>query len=231
MSCKNDYQATVPHTVYILIQNFKSELSELIFDKFTITKVSNGNYEEYEEVFTSGLYRNLSQYIIKREYKKIPPLPTGMSKDFDTSGFGNIPYESEDLIFLLRLFKEGDIVFKKQVIKKHDGKQFSQYKYPMVFSEYHSPEYYEMSDDDIPKFNKFFSDAPHWKGWNSSWFKISKNYFLWGSSKEFHPGRNDERILDYMISLEAVLKMSLYQEGLGNALWKSLRLRENKDQT
>lgn len=106
-------------------------------------------------------------------------------------------------MLLLRLFKARDIVFVAQVVRTQDN-IFRQYKYPMAFSNYHSRSLYEMSEPEIPKFNEFFTEATKWPGWNAPWFNnVARRYFLWGGSKEFYPGRDNERILDYMIALEA----------------------------
>jgi hypothetical protein len=130
----------------------------------------------------------------------VPSLPEG-EKDY--SGLGRIPEDSEDLMLLLRLFKTGGLVFVEQDIKQPLGNPLRQYEYPMVFSKFHSPHRYRMSEEEIPSFKAFYKEAPKWPGWGSEWFKIARRYFLWGGSKEFHPGRDNERILDYMIALEA----------------------------
>jgi len=187
------------YTVYILIQNFESGSKKLFFDdKLSITRIDNRNYDELKAVFRS--VNRIGQHFIERWYDDLPSLPEG---DEDVSGLGRIPYDSEDLMLLLRLFKAGDIVFVAQVIRTPTGDLLSQYRYPMAFSGYHSPFHYKMSEDEIPIFNEFYRQAPKWPGWDSEWFKIARRYFLWGGSKEFHPGRDNERILDYMIALEA----------------------------
>jgi hypothetical protein len=170
----------------------------LVFDKFSITRIDNSNYEELGAIFES--VNRFGQHFIERRYDEVPSLPEG---EEDFSGLGRIPYDSEDLMLLLRLFKTGDIVFMAQIIKRPDGDPLRQYQYPMVFSQYHSPQHYKMSEEEIPIFNAFYVEAAKWPGWHSEWFKIAKRYFLWGGSKEFYPGRDNERILDYMIALEA----------------------------
>lgn len=192
------------YTAYILILNFKSELEELSFDNFVISKVTDRNYDEYKEIFTANVYRNANQYVIKRIFTSPLPLPEDISSDsVDLTGV--IPYTQEDLMFLLRLYKGGDIVFIEQIIVTPAGTCLAQFKYPMVFSYYHSTFYYEISGTEIPALNTFINETPYLPGWNSKWLKIAKRYFLWGGSKEFYPERDNERILDYMIALESVL--------------------------
>jgi hypothetical protein len=188
------------YTAYILIQNVESKSKELVFDKFRIKRIDNSNLDECKEIFRPFLVARVGQHFIERQYKEVPRLPEG---EEDFSGLGRIPDDSDDLMLLLRLFKVGNIVFMAQVIKTPSGDLLSQYRYPMAFSSHRSPSHYKMSDDEIPVFDKFFGQAPRWSGWHSEWFKIARRYFLWGGSKEFHPGRDNERILDYMIALEA----------------------------
>lgn len=193
--CKSDL-----YTAYILIQNFESKLTELQFDKFSITRIDNRNYERLKEIFKSTFLKRQGQHFIERRYIELP----GLTEDYeDPSGLGRIPYDSEDLMLLLRLFKTGDIVFVSAAVSTPENGLLSQYQYPMAFSIYRSPFHYKISEEDIPLFNEFFEDVPKWLGWNSSWFKIARRHFLWGGSKRFHPSRDTERILDYMISLEA----------------------------
>ena len=184
------------YTVYILMQNFESPLNKLVFDEFNITKIDMENIEKLKNVFL-GMFVYSGQHFIKRRYDKLPEL------DKDDSGLGRIPDDSEDLMLLLRLFKPGNLVFVAQVVQVPEGEFLRQYPYPMAFSTYRSPFHYRMSVEEVGLFNEFFREAPKWPGWNAPWFQVVRRYFLWGGSKEFHPGRDNERVLDYMIALEA----------------------------
>lgn len=188
------------YTTYILIQNFETKSKDLIFDKFRISRIDNSNWEKYKAMFRPVFVKRVGQHFIERQYEEVPKL---LKDEEDTSGLGRIPYDSEDLMLLLRLFRAGDIVFIDQAIETSEGDLLSQYQYPMAFSEYHSPYHYRMSEEDVTTFNVFYAKVPKWPGWGSEWFKIARRYFLWGGSKEFHPGRDNERVLDYMIALEA----------------------------
>jgi hypothetical protein len=188
------------YTAYILIQNFETKSKDLVFNKFRISRIDNSNWNKYKEMFRPVFVKKVGQYFIERHYEEVPKLP---KDEEDTSGLGRIPYDSEDLMLLLRLFRAGDIVFIGQAIETSEGNLLSQYQYPMAFSEYHSPYHYRMSEEDVTTFNVFYAKVPKWPGWGSEWFKIARRYFLWGGAKEFHPGRDNERVLDYMIALEA----------------------------
>ncbi len=189
------------YTAYILIQNIETRSKQLVFSKFRIKEIDNSNWGKCKELFKPVFVKRVGQHFIERRYKEVPSLPQG---EEDFSGLGRIPYDSEDLMLLLRLFKVGDIVYAAGAVETPEGKLLSQYQYPMVFSQYHSQYHYKMTEEEIPAFDGFFEQAPRWEGWYSEWFKIARRYFLWGGSKEFHPGRDNERILDYMIALEAL---------------------------
>jgi hypothetical protein len=188
------------YTTYILIKNFESESKKLVFDEFSITKIDNSNYDELKGIFKSVCVYRFGQHFIERRYSEVPSLPEG---EDDESGLGRILYNSEDLMLLLRLFKVGDLAFVAQTIKRPNGDCESQYPYPRAFSTYTSPFHYRMTEEEIPAFNAFYVEAAKWRGWDSEWFKIARRYFLWGGSKEFHPGRDNERILDHVMALEA----------------------------
>ena len=188
------------YTAYILIQNVELKSSKLLFDKFSIRRIDNSNWEQLKDIFKLNAVKKVGQCFIERRYDKLARPP---KDSIDDSGLGRIPYDSEDLMVLMRLFKGGDIVFVAQAFRTPISDTLSQYPYPRAFSSYRSSFHYKMSEVEIPLFNEFFKEVRKWPGWNSSWFKIARRYFLWGGSKEFRPGRDNERILDYMIALEA----------------------------
>jgi hypothetical protein len=188
------------YVAYILIQNFESKSEELAFEKFRIKRIDNSNWNEMKSIFRPIFVKRFGHHFVERRYDKVPKLPEDQE---DVSALGHIPYDSEDLMLLLRLFKAGDIVYMAGVVETPEGDLLSQYQYPMAFSQYHSPYHYRMSEQEIPAFNAFCEESAKWPGWDSEWFKLARRYFLWGGAKEFHPGRDNERILDYMIALEA----------------------------
>ncbi len=73
--------------------------------------MSYSNWEQVKQKFPGcHVYHDGSHYYIQRNYKDVPPRPD------DCIGLGNIPYESEDLMLLLRLYKPENISFLAQVI-------------------------------------------------------------------------------------------------------------------
>jgi len=150
-----------------------------------------------------GCKVSYGDYYIKRDYIETPQL-------YDQYGRWMIPYDSEDLMLLLRLFKPGNINFVEQVFHTPDGTWY-QRPYPQVFSELHSSPRYTLRMEECASFDTFFANTPTWPGWKSAWFKVSRRYFLWGSSKEFNIARERsenwelERILDFYTALEAAL--------------------------
>ena len=173
------------------MQNIETEKDSIVFPDFQIHRVTSRKYNHYKEIFHNGLYRNGDQYVLERDY--------------NTSSLEIISTQSEDLMFLLRLFKKGDLVFIQQMINGKDDDLLSQYPYPIVFSNYHSPHHYKISSCDTVAFDGFSKKLLSSSGWGAPWFQIARRFFLWGTTKEFFAGRDDERILDYMIALEALL--------------------------
>jgi hypothetical protein len=200
---KMDHQ--FPYSANILITNFHSDAETLQFQHFSIHKVTYRNWEQAKQKFPGcQVYHNGAHYYIQRNYEEVPPRPN------DYVGLGGIPYESEDLMLSLRLFKPENISFIWHVIQTPNG-PLRQYPYPQVFSELHSLPHYTLKAEECASFDTFFTDAPTWPGWKSAWFNVSHRYFLWGSSKEFNIGREHiedwelERILDYYTALEAAI--------------------------
>ncbi len=197
----------MPYSSLILLHNLDTDAEELAFAGYVIRPVTDANWENLKKIFSWTVVFRSGQHYMRRDYEAVPPSP----EDDDPSGFGAIPYDSEDAMLLLRLFKPGDLVFLAQVIKGPDGQTYSQYRYPQVFSSYHSPFPYSLRAPECSELDLFCREAPTWAGWRSPWFKMARRYFLWGSSKELNiqRARRDqwelERILDFFIALEAAL--------------------------
>lgn len=191
------------NTAYILIDNFKSSLPILAFKQFNIIKIDNSNIEDYRDIVYYA-HVLLGQYVIEVPHCGKTPISDQASLNSNEC-LENDTLNSEDLLLLLRLYKEGDLIFIAHQ-KTNENESIVMLPYPMVFAHPFPPfTYYCLDMADIPKLNMFFAEVPTWQGWKSPWFNIAKHYFLWGGSKEFIPGCNNERILDYMIVLEAML--------------------------
>src|SRR6266851_2739208 len=193
------------YSVNILITNFASNIETLSFQNFSIQKVTFRNWEQVKQRFPGyQLFHNDTQHYIQRDYSTILPHPA------DQVGLGSIPFDSEDLMLLLRLFKSGDICFLGQVVHTPEGPR-NQYRYPQVFSGFPYSSLYTLKAEESASFDAFCADALTWPGWQSVWFKVSRRCFLWGSSKEFNVTRERiedwelERTLDFCTALEAAI--------------------------
>jgi len=189
------------YTVYILTQNIETKEKKLGCRQFSITEVDQDNLTEYRDLFGNlPVYKG--EHVIERRHETVPELHDNVD---DFAGLDRIARDSEDFMLLLRLFRAGDIVFVGQVIMTPEDGLASQVPYPMCFSNYPSAFTYQILEGELSQFDVLFSEARKWHGWGSSWFGVARNYFLWGGSKWFHPERANERVLDYMIALEAAL--------------------------
>jgi hypothetical protein len=193
------------YSANILIANFASNVEILRFQNFSIQKVTFRNWEQVKQKFPGyQVFHNDTHHYIQRDYGELLPHPE------DRGGLGSIPFDSEDLMLLLRLFKPGDICFVGQVVHTPAGPR-NQYRYPQVFSEVPYSSLYTLQAKESAFFDAFCAAALTWPGWKSVWFKVSRRYFLWGSSKEFNVTRERigdwelERILDFYIALEAAI--------------------------
>ena len=108
-----------------VVHNFTSsvEVSVLEFGEFTLRRIEASNYETYRNVFTSGdVFQN--DWVYRREYPDLvfsAPLLSGPVK--------RIPQDTEDILFLLRLYKVGDIGFHNQIVRSPGGTRLEQAAY------------------------------------------------------------------------------------------------------
>src|SRR5262245_66659180 len=89
------------YSANILIANFESDVETVRFQNFAIYKVTDKNLESVRkklpgyQVYHTGP----RHHYIQRDYAQVPSHPR------DQVGLGSIPFDSEDLMLLLRLFK------------------------------------------------------------------------------------------------------------------------------
>jgi hypothetical protein len=191
--------------VLILLENFVSDQSEVYFSDFKIRQITSSNWDTVKEWFSpTFVSRQGDDYYLHRT-APIHEHPQNLA------GLGSLPFESEDLMLLFRLFRSGDLRFNAQLFRDPRGNALRQYAYPLVISECPSLQKYHFEAKDVPAFQKFAEEMQQSPGWSAPWFRASRRYFLWGGSKEFNFARDDpatwdlERVLDYMIALEAAL--------------------------
>jgi hypothetical protein len=118
---------------FILVRNLESGAESLDFGEFT-TNLVGLRFKELREVFSSEDV-NQEDWILEKSYKQLAPGPPG-------SAVGGIPDDIEDILFLLRLYKPGDISFVKQAIVQPNGKTSLQFPYRAMndLNSYSSPE-------------------------------------------------------------------------------------------
>jgi hypothetical protein len=117
----------------------------------------------------------------------------------------------------------GDVVFFDHTLQQPSGQTLS--KYPeRIISDYFSTSHYVLSQSDLEDWNRFAQRLMGKPAWNSTWFGIARRFFLYGGSKEFNADYDQvDRIIDYMIALEAVL----VPEGDGGFLKRRVQKRGN----
>jgi hypothetical protein len=137
--------------------------------------------------------------------------------------FARVYQDLEDTLLLLRLFRVGDVVFFDHTLQQPSGQTLS--KYPeRIISDYFSTSHYVLSQSDLEDWNRFAQRLMGKPAWNSTWFGIARRFFLYGGSKEFNADYDQvDRIIDYMIALEAVL----VPEGDGGFLKRRVQKRGN----
>lgn len=184
------------YTAFVLVKNLTSNSNELNFSEFKLTKIRYGDVDALKKaqaVFSVGipLY---DDWIYERHYNNVKAHPLEI-----------IPIDVEDILFLLRLFKLGDLVFVKHCVREEDGNMLRQLPY-RVMSDIHPFCEYELRQAECSTFDEFASEIMSQKNWGETWFKTARRFFLYGSSKEFNPKIKEvDRIVDYMIALESIL--------------------------
>lgn len=229
----------MPTTILrILARNFESDAfkrsrlelalpSKLQFSDFSVEYLHQGNSRrlEYARQFFKGA--QFEECLIERHYQSIPPLSQ------DWTGFGAIPNEPEDLLFLLRLFQPGDLAFSAVTIQDVKGKINTLYPNRVIsniLSE--STRQYTFCMDDVAKWESFAETLRASPSWDADWLKIARRSFIYGMSKEFNANFESEvdRVVDYMTALEAILvpETDFVGRRLKNRATKLLVLGDNE---
>jgi hypothetical protein len=89
-------------TVRILVRNLGSDTSRLQFSNFSIEELRQGNLAQLQNTRKYFPEATYGEWILERYYASIPPVSE------DWSGLGAIPFEIEDLLLLLRLYRPGN---------------------------------------------------------------------------------------------------------------------------
>ena len=179
---------------YVLVKKFKSTSEELFFANFRFWKIGSSfdnDLGKAQRLFPK-VWPLYEDYVYERTY-------------VDDDGRERAPFDVEDTLLLMRLFKTGDLFFVNPCIEEENGDLASQLPYPvMVYT--HTTNRYKLEADECAKFDSFASEILSLPNWSSKWFKISRRFFLYGGGKEYNPRHGLlDRIVDYITVLETIL--------------------------
>jgi hypothetical protein len=185
------------YTSMALVKNLDSISDELKFSEFKLNRIRQDDDDVLEEARNKlfpGTHANKDDWIYIRCYD-----------DTITDWYSRIPNDIEQTLFLLRLFKVGDLVFLSPRITKLNGEVVNQLPYRVMsdISTFHD---YELQTAECSQFDNFALEMLSQKNWEAAWFQTARRFFLYGGSKEFNPNLNlVDRIVDYMIVMESIL--------------------------
>jgi hypothetical protein len=190
---------TVPAaTVRVLIRNLESDTSRLEFSSFSIEELNARRWDAAREFFPNA-YRD--EWLLRRDYMTIPPV------EENWSGYGAIPFDIEDMLTLLRLYRPGDLAFVgvHMATPKNSSRQYPYRVISDLVSNY-STRPFRFTQGDCSAWEQFEAPLRTSTQWASPWFAVARRFFLYGGSKEFNPNfQNDvDRVIDYVTALEAV---------------------------
>jgi hypothetical protein len=179
---------------FALVKKIRSTSEELNFADFKLWKIGSSydnDLKKAQRLFpkTWPLYED---YVYEKTYN-------------DDNGQERAPFDIEDTLLLMRLFKTGDLFFVNPCIEDPNSELSSQLPYPaMVYT--HTTNRYEIESKECTTFDSFASEILSLPNWSSVWFKTARRFFLYGGCKEYNP-RHDlvDRIVDYITALEAIL--------------------------
>src|SRR5213593_1863866 len=92
---------------WALVRNVESDADTLTFRDFTLRHLRQGVFDDLWTKARNQLFplrARFGDWLFERRYTRIPALAG------DPTGFGRIPYDVEDALLFLRLFRVGDIV-------------------------------------------------------------------------------------------------------------------------
>lgn len=185
------------YSAYALISQLAAQEETLFFRDFSVRRIDTVGHREDAISIFSGVDVAFGDWVYKRDYPTVPPPQ-------NHSVVGRIPLDTEDVLFLLRLFKVGDICFLRHAVRMPDGRRIQRFPYRTMVDLF-SASSYQFSQAECARWDTFASELTRLESWNSSWFRLARRFFLFGGSKEFVVGGEMDRIVDYMIALEAIL--------------------------
>ena len=140
----------VMYQVYLLAHNIDSRNDSVRLSGFEMSRASARSIAEFRELFrTHEVYND--DWVLHREYADLPP-----AGGPDPCQCGRIPFDVEDLLLTLRLFRSGDITFSRFMIRRPDHTSSLQAPY-RVISEANSdsPLRYYIEEEDGVRYDRF----------------------------------------------------------------------------
>jgi len=193
-------QEEAPYRARVLVRNLMARTDRIELGEFVLTRVGLQFKALREKLSSKDVFQD--DWLLEKTYNKLPSCPGPAP-----SGLGGIPNDIEDILFLLRLFKVGDVAFVKQAVVKPNGETLTQYPYRMMNTLNSSSVLTtELSETDREQWSEFAGGLRSSQSWGAEWFSVSRRFFLYGGAKEFNPGWGEvDRIVDYATALESAL--------------------------
>lgn len=193
-------QEEAPYRALVLVRNLMARADRIDLGEFVLTRVGL-QFEALREKLSS---KDVCQedWLLEKTYSDLPSCPGPAP-----SGLGGIPNDIDDILFLLRLFKVGDVAFVRQAVVKPNGETLTQYPYRMMNSlNSNSVLTTELTETEGEQWSAFAGRLRSSQSWDAEWFSVSRRFFLYGGAKEFNPGWDEvDRIVDYATALESAL--------------------------
>lgn len=181
-------------TSFVLVKNLKSSADELVFADFKLVNIKSSwayDLKRAQELFPKA-WPLCEDWVYIQGY-------------VDDNHWEMIPFDVEDTLLLLRLFKPGDLVFLQPCIENERGELSCQLPY-RVMANVHSAHKYELQPEECNDFDEFACEIKSLRNWSSVWFQTARRFFLYGGGKEYRPHHHEvDRIVDYLTALESVL--------------------------
>jgi len=180
---------------YVLVKNLRSKSEELHFADFKFVRIgSNSDYDlkQAQKLFSRAMPLH-KDWFYERNYLGDDELQE------------NIPFDVEDTLFFLRLFKTGDIVFQNLAVETNNSELLNQLPY-RIMAYIHTTQMYQFESEECTAFDAFAKEMRSQRNLTASWFRTARRFFLYGGGKEFNPFHDEvDRVVDYMTALEALL--------------------------
>jgi hypothetical protein len=185
---------------HALVLNLSSSANVLDFGEFTLRLIDASNHQKAKDSFqTDDMLEGDWAFTKKYSDESAGLLTDGIPQ--------KIPQDVEDILFLLRMYKVGDISFYRQIFRPADGTVLVQSPYSFMNSLNRNSAFTsEFEPEECQRYIEYANGIRSAQSWTASWFNIARNYFMHGSSKEYLPQYPEvERIVNYGTALEATL--------------------------